>query len=233
MIDRTALRLSATLLLVGQIVYIAVTQLHAGGEANNHPSVFAVYAGSDIWTAVHLGQFVGMAVLIAGLLVLFFALEFQAGIARWAGLLGVASAVAALALYGVLQAVDGVALKQAVNAWASAPEAEKSARFASAEAVRWIEWGARSYHDYALGLTLLLFAVATARTAWVPRPPAYLMGPTGITYLLQGWVAGAQGFSPTQSILIVLAWLLSLVWMIWLSVDAWRMRSAETRSPVR
>ena len=42
-------------------------------------------------------------------------------------------------------AVDGVALKQAVNAWASAPVAEKAARFASAEAIRWIEWGARSY----------------------------------------------------------------------------------------
>ena len=40
---------------------------------------------------------------------------------------------ATLALYGVLQAVDGVALKQAVNAWASAPDAEKATRFASAE----------------------------------------------------------------------------------------------------
>ena len=50
-----------------------------------------------------------------------------------------------LALYGVVMAVDGVALKQAVNAWASAPVAEKAARFASAEAIRWIEWGARSY----------------------------------------------------------------------------------------
>jgi len=34
--------------------------------------------------------------------------------------------------------VDGVALKQAVNAWASAPDAEKAARFASAEAIRWL-----------------------------------------------------------------------------------------------
>ena len=33
-------------------------------------------------------------------------------------------------------AVDGVALKQAVNAWASAPGAEMVARFASAEAIR-------------------------------------------------------------------------------------------------
>ena len=103
-----------------------------------------------------------------------------------------------LALYGVVMAVDGVALKQAVNAWASAPDAEKAARFASAEAIRWLEWGARSYQDFTLGLALLLFAVAVVRTAWVPRPIAYLMGLSGLTYLVQGWVAGAEGFSQTQ-----------------------------------
>ena len=227
MIDRTSLRLSATLLLVGQLLYIVVTQFHAGGDANNHPAIFATYAGNGIWTAVHLGQFAGMAILLAGLLALCFALDVQDGMTRWAARFGAASAVAALALYGVLQAVDGVALKQAVNAWASAPEVEKAARFASAEAIRWLEWGVRSYQDFTLGFALLLFAAAVVRTAWVPQPIAYLMGLSGLTYLAQGWVAGSEGFSPTQSVAIVLAWVLSLVWMIWLAVAAWRMRSSE------
>ena len=229
MIDRPSLRLSAWLLLAGQLLYIVVTQLHAGGDANNHPAVFAEYAGNGIWTAVHLGQFAAMAILLAGLLALFFALDVQAGTARWAGRFGAASAVATLALYGVLQAVDGVALKQAVNAWASAPDAEKAARFASAEAIRWLEWGMRSYQDFALGLALLLFAAAVVRTAWIPRPIAYLMGLSGLTYLVQGWVAGSEGFSPTQSVAIVLAWVLSLVWMIWLVVVAWRARIRTPR----
>jgi hypothetical protein len=81
MIDRTSLRLSATLLLVGQLLYIVVTQFHAGGDANNHPAVFAEYAGSGIWTAVHLGQFSSVAILLAGLLALFFALDVQPGTA--------------------------------------------------------------------------------------------------------------------------------------------------------
>src|SRR5919197_3965008 len=160
--DRASLRLSATLLLVGQLLYIVVTLFHAEGEANNHPAVFAEYAGSGIWTAVHLGQFAGIAILLVGLLALFFALEVQAGTARWAGRFGAASAAATLALYGVLQAVDGVALKQAVDAWASAPDAEKAARFASAEAIRWLEWGVRSYQSFALGLSLLLLAAAVS-----------------------------------------------------------------------
>jgi hypothetical protein len=221
----TSLRLSASLLLVGQLLYIVVIQFHADGDANNHLAVFAEYAGNGIWTAVHLGQFASMAILLAGLLALFFALDVQAGTARWAGRFGAASAAATLALYGVLQAVDGVALKQAVNTWVSAPDAEKAARFASAKAIRWLEWGVRSYQDFALALALLLFAAAVVRTAWVPRPIAYLMGLSGLTYLVQGWLVGSEGFSQTVSIAIVLAWVLSLAWMIWLVVVAWRMQT--------
>jgi hypothetical protein len=227
MLDRTSLRLSSWLLLAGQLLYIVFTQFHAGGDANDHHAIFATYAGNAIWTAVHLGQFASMAMLLAGLLALFFALGAQAGMARWAGRFGTALAAVTLALYGVLQAVDGVALKQAVNAWASAPDAEKAARFATAEAIRWLEWGMRSYQDLALGLTLLMFAAAVMRTAWVPRPIPYLMGFSGLTYLAQGWVAGSEGFSPTQSAAIALAWVMTLVWMIWLVVVAWRMPDSE------
>ncbi|MDF3042354.1 MAG: hypothetical protein K0Q71_5060 [Thermomicrobiales bacterium] len=162
-----SLRLSATLLLVGQLLYIVVTQFHTGGDANNHPAIFAAYAGSGVWTAVHVGQFAAMAILLAGLLALVFALDVQTGTARLAGLVDAASAVAALALSGSLQAVDGVANKQADVAWVSASEAEKAARFSSAEAIRWVEWGMRSYHAFALGLALLLIAAAVVPTAWV------------------------------------------------------------------
>ena len=86
----------------------------------------------------------------------------------------------------------------------------------------------RSYHDFALGLALLLFAAAVVRTDWAPRPIAYLMGLSGLTYLVQGWVVGSEGFSQTMSIAIVLTWVLSLAWMIWLVVVAWRMQDSAT-----
>src|SRR4029079_2679114 len=133
----------------------------------------------------------------------------EAGTARWAARFGAALAAVTLALYGVVLATDGVALKQAVNAWASAPDAEKAARFASAETIRWLEWGARSYQNVALGLALLLFAAAIVRTVRVPRPIGYLMGLSGLDYLAQGWVAGSEGFPPTHDLVIVLAWVLN------------------------
>ena len=231
-LDRSALRLSATLLLVGQILYVVVTLLHTGGEANNHPAIFAAYAGSGIWTAVHVAQFACMATMLAGLLGLFSAIDIHAGITRLAGRLGAAATTATLALCGVVLAVDGVALKQAVNAWTNAPEAEKAARFAAAETMRWLEWGTRSYENFTLGLAVLLAALAVQR-ARLPRTIAYVMGLAGLTYLVQGWFAGVEGFSPTHTFGIVAAEVLNAVWMTWLLVVASRMPQLASASARR
>ena len=224
----TSLSLAAWLLLVGQLLYVVVTLFHAGGVANDHPAIFATYAGSSIWTVVHLGQFICMATMLGGLFALFFALDGQVGMASWLGRFGAALTVVTLALYGAVLAVDGVALKQAVNAWASAPDAENAARFASAESIRWLEWGMRSYENVVLGLAVILFAAAVARTTWLPRPIGYVMGLSGLAYLVQGWTAGSEGFSQTHQTAIVLTEVLNVVWMLWLVVVAWQMQDLDS-----
>jgi hypothetical protein len=203
-----------------------VTLLHTGGEANHHSAIFGAYAASAPWTAVHVAQFACMAIMLAGLFALFSALDVQAGRARLAGRLGAALTTATLALSGVVLAVDGVALKQAVRAWATAPDAEKAARFAAAEAMRWLEWGARSYENFTLGLAVL-FAAAVVRTALISRPIACLMAFSGLTYLMQGWLAGSEGFSAMHTAAIVTAEVLNVAWMIWLLVVARRMQGSE------
>ena len=96
--DRTLLRLSATVLLAGELLSVLAGILHPGREdPNNHSAVFTEYAASGNWTAVHLGQFVGMALIIAGLLVLFHALNAQVGTPGWANRFGAVAAVVALA----------------------------------------------------------------------------------------------------------------------------------------
>jgi hypothetical protein len=179
---------------------------------------------------VHLGQFVGMAVIIAGLLLLCFALDIRAGGAAWLARLGVVSAAVALGLYAVLQAVDGVALKQAVDALVSAPETEKAARFASAETIRWLEWGARSYQSFMFGLTLILLGITVALTARLPRAIGYLMGLSGLGYIVQSWVLGSEGFSGTDTFAILGSYVLILAWIIWLVVVAWRTKESS-RAP--
>jgi hypothetical protein len=217
------IRLSATLLFVGVLMFVVAGLFHpAHAAANDHPAIFAEYAASTIWAEVHLAQFVGMAVIVAGLLVLGAALD--QGL--WPARLGALFAVVALALYSVLQAVDGVGLKHAVDAWVAAPEAEKAARFASAEAIRWLEWGAKSYHTFALGTSLFLFAIAIYRSGFVSRPIGYLMGLAGIAYVVQGWILGSVGFDPAE-LPTVASILLNLAWSIWLIVFAWRNKSSD------
>jgi len=80
---------------------------------------------------------------------------------------------------------------------------------------------------------LLLSAAAVVRTAWIPRPIAYLMGLSGLTYLVQGWVVGSEGFSRMETIAIVLAFVLDLAWMIWLVVVACRVQDSEAPLPGR
>jgi hypothetical protein len=223
--DRNALRLSATLLFAGELLYLLAGIFHPEREpANHHEAAFAEYAASGSWTLLHLGQFAGMMVIIAGLLALFFAFNAPAGTPGWAGRFGLVSAGVALALYGVLQAVDGVALKQAVDAWVQAPDAEKTARFASAEAIRWLEWAVRSYFSFMLGLSFILLATVIVWAARLPRLIGYLIALTGLAYIVQGFVLGSQGFSENNTLPTLLAYLLLLVWSIWLLVIAWRMK---------
>src|SRR4030095_15983944 len=81
-----------------------------------------------------------------------------------------------------LQAVDGIALKWAVDTWATAPEGpDKTAAFAAAQALRWTEYAFQSYSNILLGLAIGLYGLAIAQGAGLPRWLGYLGigSPTG------------------------------------------------------
>src|SRR5262249_34883145 len=130
--DRKLLRLSAILLGGGFIFFAVVNLLHPSGvDQNNHPVKSPQFGQRVARTPVHLGVFVGFAAVIAGLVVLVYALNLKGGMAELGVRVGSVSASVALALTAVRFAVDGVVLKRAVDAWVAAPDTEKAARFAS------------------------------------------------------------------------------------------------------
>src|SRR5919199_2086637 len=229
MADRSSLRLSATLVVIGEVFFAIVTLLHPDGDANNHPAAFAEYASSASYTVLHIVQFVFMAVLLFGLFVLSFALNVRSGALGWVDRFAAVSVVVALALYGGIQAVDGVALKHAVDAWANAPEAQKATRFASAETVRWLEWGTNSYQLFMFALALILLASVIVGTARVPRAIGYLMGLAAVPLFVQSQVIGTSGFAVPllAGSLSAVALPLMLVWSIWLLIAAWRMKEPD------
>jgi hypothetical protein len=224
-VHRKAFRPSAALLFAGVMLSLVAGMFHPGrAPANDHAAAFAEYAQSVHWTTIHLGQFAGMAVVVFGLVMFADALRAGSGSGDWSVRLGVVSAVIALALYGVLQAVDGVALKQAVDAWARAPQTAQAAQFAAAEAIRWLEWGVRSYQSYMLGVAFGLFSVSIVRTPQVPAAIGYLMGLSGLAYIAQGWVIGSSGFSSANTFPNLLGIVLVLAWSVWLLVWSFKMR---------
>jgi hypothetical protein len=95
-------------------------------------------------------------------------------------------------------AVDGVALKNAVDAWAAAPEQERVAGFAAAEAVRWLEWGANSFFQIVLGLTLGLLGAAVSRTLVVGHWLGWVAAAAGACLIGGGVISGTNA-SPVKN----------------------------------
>ena len=111
---------SAVLLVGGAALAVVAGLLHPHDEPpNSHEAVFAEYAHSADWVWVHDLQFLSAAVVVAGLLTLGRALQ-RVGRSPALVRVGDAAAAATVALIAVNMAVDGVALKRAVDAWAGA-----------------------------------------------------------------------------------------------------------------
>jgi hypothetical protein len=78
-------------------------------------------------------------------------------------LLAAGTIIATGAIWAVLQAVDGVTLKQTVDAWAAASATDKATRFADAETARWIEWACRATSGFCSAFLLLGAAAVVSR----------------------------------------------------------------------
>lgn len=177
--SRSGLIAAGSLMVGGWLVAIVATVgFHPAGAEDDHPVIFAEYAESDAWVATHVVQFIGVLLALAGLLVLRYLITAAGRSSLYANLAGAAT-IATAAVWAVLQGLDGVALKQAVDSWAGSSGAVAQVRLADAEVIRWLEWGFQSYFRMLLGLTFVLFGAAVlagrALAGWV------------------GWVAVASG----------------------------------------
>lgn len=233
MADRSALRLAATLVLIGFLLAVVAQYVHTTidgsvSSINNNPAEFLVIAASANWTAVALAQFVATAFIAAGLLTVSFALNLTAGTPMVVNRLGAVAAMVSVALAGVAYAVAGVGLKQAVDAWVQAPVAQQGANFAGAETLAWLQWGTTSYQTVIFGLALVLIATAIVWTGRITWPIGVLMGVQGITYLVVGWDVGTEGLalSGFHGVAYYLGSALLFIWMVWLLIVAWRMRKS-------
>ena len=219
----TTARIGAVALVLGLLALLVFEPLHPSQEDRmNHPAVFAEYARSDLWITVHLGEYLAFLLLLSGLVALSYAMTTEPGPGVAWGRFGRASAVTAAASFTILQAVDGVALKRAVDAWVAAPVDQQGAAFAAAEAVRWIETGVNALAYGLLGLSLVLTGLALVLGSIYPRWLGGLAAAAGIAFMARGTLVAYRGFVPSVADLLALA--LFVVWALIMAFVMWRDR---------
>ena len=220
--DAITTRVGAAALPLG-VVLIAISEIYHPSREDpmDFPAVFREYAQSDVWTTVHLGEYFGFLLLLGGLVALYYSVRARPGAGAGLAPFGLAAAVATVASFTVLQAVDGITLRYAVDAWASAPLSQKAATFAAAEAVRWTEIGMNALSYFLAGLTLFLFGLAIAVGRAYPRWAGLIAIISGLALMYNGVIEVAyEGF--VGSVVKLVGLLLLAVWAFAMAVLMWR-----------
>jgi hypothetical protein len=218
---RAAVRFGAVALPLGVIVPIAATAIHPHREnVMDNPAVFTEYAQNTSWIAVHFAQWVGALLLFAGLLGLYYAIRERSGPGSGPARLGLAATAQAAAAITALQAVDGIALKWAVDAWTAAPADEKTAAFAAAEALRWTEYAFQSYSNILIGLALALYGLAIARGRRYPRWLGWIAIGSATAWITHGVMVAYVGLFDSIPRLVGMA--LLAVFAVGIAPRMWR-----------
>jgi hypothetical protein len=244
-LERPMLRMGSVAFLAGLAIAVVSTFIFhptgTGEELMNNPFIFAVYAEDDLWIATHIGQFAGLLLIYAGGFVALFRMLSRSdsgtvvSALAWFGL--VTSILTASALT-ILQAVDGIALKIAVDTWYATPsspseagnggrEGEKAIALRVAEGLRWTEWGIQAYYRMLQGAIALIFGVAIAKGAILSRWIGAVGIAAGVAGIAAGVVTAYVGFSSVRDPVADLSTLLLYPWIIILGIFMWRKTRAK------
>jgi len=214
-------RIAGTCAIAGSALLFIGTYLHPlTADPNDAAAAFIEYAAERLWVASHMTQLAGLVLMTVALLFVAQQLESASG-TRWSRI-AAAGAIASLALAAALQAVDGIALKVMVDAWAAAPMAQKDAAFRAAFAVRQIEVAFASILSLSFGLTATAYGMVLLVDDTYPRWIGVLAivggGPTAVA----GIVMAYTGFSGLAMAINMPAGAVLLVWMLALGMLMWR-----------
>jgi hypothetical protein len=220
--DARILRLGAVAGVLGLAVQVGASALHPGHSApNDSAAVFQEYAVSPIWTAVHIGQFAGVMLTSLALLALAGSLPKHGAAGGFAFLGGIAAALVG-AVFAVQMAVDGVALKGAIDGWMAAAPADRTAAFLVADGVRWIEKGLGGFFQLLNGTAILALGIAVASGRSYPRWLGWVGVVAGLGFMSGGVATAHTGFSPEAGQILSPALLLGVVFLLGMSASMWR-----------
>lgn len=228
-IERPMLRMGAIAFFAGIIIVIASSILHSPGaqpDLMDNPAIFAVYAEHDLWIAAHIGQLAGIMLIYAGGYVALSTLlsRSHSGTVAVLAKLGLATAIMTAGTFGILQAVDGIALKMAVDKWYAAPEGseEKAIYFGIAEGIRWTEGGVQSIYRMLQGAVAIIFGTAILKSRLFFRWIGGLGIIAGALAITTGVVVAYVLFSSVRDPVADTETVITFAWLIILGIFMWR-----------
>jgi len=229
-------RIGALALPLAIIVFVAATAIHPSREdVMDNQAVFMEYAQSQSWIAVHLAQWVAILLLFGGFVAVYYSITRRSDAGSAIARFGLALAVLTAASLTMLQAVDGVALKWAVDAWASAPADQEAAAKAAAEALRWTEYSLQSFSNILLGLTLVLYGLAIVVGTAYPRWLGWVAAGSGVAWIVHGLMVPYIGLfdSPPRGVAIILmsVWAFAMAYLMWRHDSRGRIRRSRSATP--
>ena len=199
--DRALFRLGSVLGVLGVVLVVVMEGfLHPNrAHPNDSRAAFREYAASGAFTSIHVADFVGTFCIVVALVALYRSVAPEGGWPRACATVGVVGAVVVTAVFAVQMAVDGVALKSAVDHWVSAPAAQRPAAFRVADGIRDVEKGLSGFFQIANGFALLGLGLAVAVGRTHPRWLGWVGVLAGVGALTGGWVTAHTGFSMSAS----------------------------------
>jgi hypothetical protein len=237
-LERSILRMGSVAFLAGIVIAVISTWIHPSSEdLMDNPVVFAVYAEDDLWIATHIGQFAGVMLVFAGGFVALHRLLTRSESGTSASALawfGLVAAIVTASTFAILQAVDGIALKVAVDTWYAIPpssaadvEEEKAIAFRVAEGIRWTEWGIQAYYRILQGTVGIIFGVAIAKSALLSRWIGAVGIFAGAATIAAGVVVAYVGFSSIRDPVVDLSTFTLYPWIVILGIFMWRKTMAK------
>jgi len=219
-------KFGALSLVIGTILFIMLSFVHPHqADPNNNAAVFAEYAADTDWIATHVEQFFAnfLIVGIAAFAIYQSLVEENEITANWARL-GMITAIVCLAVFAVDQALDAIALKRAVDAWAAAPADTKAVYFGTAESIRWLEYGLNGMYNVLQGLFVLFLSLGMAFSSAYPK----WLGWTGviaggISRIIVGIATMSTGFSTLVGLVNWIAFLGGTIWVFAAAYFLWKM----------
>ncbi|MFL6479267.1 MAG: DUF4386 family protein [Nitrososphaera sp.] len=229
------IRMGSVSFIVGLIIIIVSTLFHPSSQPlTNHPLVFAEYAASDTWIGAHIGQFAGVMLVFAGGFVALYRLlmRSESPLAKALALLGLATAIITACTFAIIQAIDGIALKRAVDTWAASPADEKVITFRVAEAIRWIEIGTNGIFRILQGAAAITFGAAILMSGLLPRWSGGFGMLAGVSTIIFGIGIAYVGFAD-QPIVGMVSTVTSLLWLVILGILMWKKSMTKTMTIAR